>query len=336
MSKILVTGGAGYIGSFMVRELASKGFDVIILDNLSCGHREAIKDFRLEEIDLVSQKDKLDTLLSSEKFDGVIHMASFIQMGESFIDPQKYYQNNVVGFINLLDSMKKAGTNKIILSSSAGVYGNPVKVPILEDDPKNPLNPYGETKYIMERMLEDYDAAYGMKFISLRYFNAAGAALDGSIGEAHPEESHLIPNIIKKALKGEEIEIFGNDYQTPDGTNVRDYIHVLDLVETHSIAMQKLLGGSNSNFFAQSGIYNVGIGQGYSNKEVIDMVKNVTGLNLNIKYSGRRAGDADALYASIDKIKRDFDWSPKYGLKEIIESSYAWHKTHPNGYANMD
>jgi UDP-glucose 4-epimerase len=326
MSKILVTGGAGYIGSFMVRELASKGFDVTILDNLSCGHREAVKDFRLEEIDLVSQKDKLDSLMSSEKFDGVVHMASFIQMGESFVNPEKYYQNNVLGFMNLLSAMKKAGTNKIILSSSAGVYGNPVKVPIEESDPKNPLNPYGETKYIMERMLEDYDAAYGIKFMSLRYFNAAGAALDGSIGEDHFEESHLIPNIIKKALKGEEIEIFGQDYKTPDGTNIRDYIHILDLVEAHSIAMQKLLDGSNSNF------YNAGIGQGYSNKEVIDMVKNVTGMNLDIKYGPKRAGDADALYASIDKIKKDFNWSPKYGLKKIVESAYLWHKNHPAGY----
>jgi UDP-glucose 4-epimerase len=330
MKKILVTGGAGYIGSFMVRGLQSKGFDPIILDNLSQGHKESVKDFRLEQIDLVTQKDKLDSLLSSEKFDGVIHVASFIQMGESFVNPAKYYENNVVGFLNLLASMKKAGTNKIIISSSAGVYGNPVKVPIEEDDPKNPLNPYGETKYIMERMLEDYDAAYGMKFISIRYFNAAGGALDGSIGEDHPGESHLIPNIIKKALKGEEVEIFGNDYKTPDGTNVRDYIHVLDLVETHSIAMQKLLDGANSNF------YNAGIGRGYSNKEVIDMVRTVTSLDLKIKYGPKRAGDADALYASIDKIKKDFGWSPKYGLKEIIESAYLWHKNHPQGYANMD
>ena len=326
MQKILVTGGAGYIGSFMVRELQSKGFDVVILDNLSCGHKDAVQGFRLEEIDLVSQKDKLDSLLSSEKFNGVVHMASFIQMGESFVNPEKYYRNNVIGFINLLGSMVKNKVSNIILSSSAGVYGNPVKVPIEESDPKNPLNPYGETKYIMERMLEDYDAAYGLKFMSLRYFNAAGAALDGSIGEAHPEESHLIPNIIKKALKGEEIEIFGSDYQTPDGTNVRDYIHVLDLVETHSIAMQKLLGGAESNF------YNVGIGKGYSNKEVIDMVKNVTRLNLNIKYGARRSGDADALYASTLKIKKDFNWSPRYGLKEIVESAYLWHKSHPAGF----
>lgn len=330
MKKILVTGGAGYIGSFMVRELKSKGFDPVILDNLSQGHDLAVNGFRLEVIDLVTQKEKLDELLLSEKFDGVIHMASFIQMGESYANPAKYYENNVLGFMNLLDSMRKSGTNKIIISSSAGVYGNPVKLPVLEDDPKNPLNPYGETKYIMERMLEDYDSAYGIKYIGLRYFNAAGAALDGVIGEDHPEESHLIPNIIKKALKGEEIEIFGNDYKTTDGTNVRDYIHVLDLTEVHSIAMQKLLDGAGSNFF------NAGIGRGYSNKEVMDMVKSVTGMELKIKYSERRPGDADALYASIDKIKLNFGWLPKYGLKEIIETAYLWHKNHPNGYGNMD
>ena len=330
MKKILVTGGAGYIGSFMVRELQTKGFESVILDNLSQGHDIAVAGFRLEIIDLVTQKSQLDDFLLSEKFDGVIHMASFIQMGESFVKPAKYYENNVLGFMNLLDSMKKAGTNKIIISSSAGVYGNPVKLPIAEDDPKNPLNPYGETKYIMERMLEDYDAAYGMKFMAIRYFNAAGAALDGSIGEDHPGESHLIPNIIKKALKGEEIEIFGNDYKTPDGTNIRDYIHVLDLTEAHSIAMQKLLDGAGSNF------YNAGIGKGFSNKEVIDMVKKVTGLDLKIRYGQRRAGDADALYASIDKIKQDFTWQPKYGLKEIVETAYQWHKNHPEGYANID
>ena len=303
MKKILVTGGAGYIGSFMVRELKNKGFDVVILDNLSQGHKESVKDFRLEQIDLVTEKDKLDTFLKEEKFDGVVHMASFIQMGESFTNPAKYYKNNVGGFINLLDSLREAGTNKIIVSSSAGVYGNPSKVPIEEIDPKNPLNPYGETKYIMERMLEDYDEAYGIKFMAIRYFNAAGANLDGNIGEDHPEESHLIPNIIKKALASEEIEIFGKDYDTPDGTCIRDYIHVLDLTETHSMAMQRLLDGQKSN------IYNAGIGRGYSNKEVLEMVKSVTGLTLNVKYVERRPGDAGALYASIDKIKKDFSSS---------------------------
>ena len=330
MAKILVTGGAGDIGSFMVRELQNKGFEVVILDNLSQGHKGAIKDFRLEVIDLVKEKEKLDTLFTSEKFDGVVHMAGFIQMGESYRDPAKYYKNNVYGFMNLLDSMQKGGVNKIIISSSAGVYGNPVKLPIEESDPKNPLNPYGETKYILERMLEDYDAAYGMKFISIRYFNAAGAALDGSIGEDHPEESHLIPNIVKKALGGKEIEIFGSDYKTPDGTNVRDYIHVLDLVEAHSIAMQKLMDGAESN------VYNAGIGRGYSNKEILDTVKEIAGVDLKIKFVSRRPGDADALFASIEKIKKDFSWQPKYGLKEIVETAVLWHRNHPSGYANMD
>lgn len=330
MAKILVTGGAGYIGSFMVRELQNKGFEVVIADNLSQGHKEAVTDYRLEEIDLVSQKDKLDSLLTSEKFDGVIHMASFIQMGESYKDPAKYYENNVYGFMNLMDSMRIGHVNNLIISSSAGVYGNPVKLPIEEDDPKNPLNPYGETKYILEKMAEDYDMAYGIKFMSIRYFNAAGAALDGCIGEDHPLESHLIPNIVKKALKDEEIEIFGNDYDTPDGTNVRDYIHVLDLVETHSIAMQKLLGGANSNF------YNAGIGHGYSNKEILDAVRRELGTELKIKYGPRREGDANALFASIEKIKKDFSWSPKYGLTEIVKTAVLWHKNHPSGYANMD
>ena len=330
MAKILVTGGAGYIGSFMVRELQNKGFEVVILDNLSQGHKGAIKDFRLEVIDLVKEKEKLDTLFTSEKFDGVVHMAGFIQMGESYRDPAKYYKNNVYGFMNLLDSMQKGGVNKIIISSSAGVYGNPVKLPIEENDPKTPLNPYGETKYILERMLEDYDAAYGIKFISIRYFNAAGAALDGSIGEDHPKESHLIPNIVKKALEGEEIEIFGSDYKTPDGTNVRDYIHVLDLVEAHSIAMQKLMDGAESN------VYNAGIGRGYSNKEILDTVKEIAGVDLKIKFVSRRPGDADALFASIEKIKKDFSWQPKYGLKEIVETAVLWHRNHPSGYANMD
>lgn len=326
MKKILVTGGAGYIGSFMVRELRSKGFEPVILDNLSQGHDVAVAGFRLEIIDLVTQKDRLDDFLLSEKFDGVIHMACFIQMGESYADPAKYYENNVLGFMNLLDSMRKSGTNKIIISSSAGVYGNPVRLPIAEDDPKNPLNPYGETKYIMERMLEDYDAAYGMKFMSIRYFNAAGAAADGSIGEDHPGESHLIPNIIKKALKGEEIEIFGNDYKTPDGTNIRDYIHVLDLIETHTEALKKLLGGAKSNF------YNAGVGRGYSNLEVIQMIEKVIRKKMKIKFGPRREGDADSLYASIDKIKKDFNWSPKYSLEDIVRTAFEWHKKHPKGY----
>jgi UDP-glucose 4-epimerase len=326
MNKILVTGGAGYIGSFIVRELQNKGFEPVVLDNLSQGHSEAVAGFRLEKIDLVDEPEKLEALFAGEKFDGVVHMASFIQMGESYKNPEKYYRNNVTGFMNLLGAMVKNKVNRLILSSTAGVYGNPVGLPIKEDDPKNPLNPYGETKYIMERMLEDYDSAYGVKFISFRYFNAAGAALDGSIGEDHPEESHLIPNVIRKALSGEEVEVFGNDYNTPDGTNIRDYVHVLDIAASHALGMAKLLGGADSNF------YNIGLGRGLSNKEIIAETEKAMGTSIKVKYGPRRAGDADVLYASIEKIGKDLGWQPKYGLTEIIDSAYKWHKGHPKGY----
>lgn len=325
--KILVTGGAGYIGSFMVRCLKEKGFEVIIADNLSQGHIESVKGFDVRQIDLVTEKEKLNELFEKEGFSGVIHMASFIQMGESFKNPSKYFNNNLIAALNVMDAMVKSKVSNFILSSSAGVYGNPESLPIKEEDKRNPVNPYGETKYMIERMLECYDKAYGLKFMAIRYFNAAGAALDGSIGEDHPEESHLIPLIIKAGLKSEKFTVFGNDYETNDGTCIRDYIHVLDLVETHEIALRKLLGGSESNF------YNAGVGRGYSNNEVVEMVKKVTGLSINVEYGPRREGDADSLYASIDKIKKDFIWQPKYGLKEIIETSYMWHKSHPMGYS---
>lgn len=330
MNKILVTGGAGYIGSFMVRELKAKGFEPVILDNLLQGHKEAVKDFRIEKIDLVTEKEKLDKLLSLEKFDGVVHMASLIQMGESYKDPAKYYRNNVVGFMNLLESMKDNGVMNIILSSTAGVYGNPERVPIQEDDVKNPLNPYGETKYILERMLEDYDIAYGIKFMALRYFNAAGAAIDGSIGEAHLNESHIIPKIIESVLKDQEFTLFGDDYKTFDGTCVRDYVHVLDLCKAHSIALSSLFNGSKSNF------YNIALGNGYSNKQIVETIEKVSGKKIKVKILPRREGDADALFASNDKIKKELNWQPKYTLKEIVESAYKWHSTHPNGYANME
>ena len=326
MEKILVTGGAGYIGSFMVRCLKEKGFEVIIADNLSQGHIESVKDFDVREIDLATEKEKLNELFEKEKFSGVVHMAGFIQMGESFANPSKYFQNNLMSALNVMDAMIKNKVSNFILSSSAGVYGNPESLPIKEEDKKEPLNPYGETKYMIEKMLKWYDQAYGLKFISIRYFNAAGAALDGSIGEDHPEESHLIPLIIKAGLKGDKFTIFGNDYKTPDGTCIRDYIHVLDLVETHGIALKKLLEGNKSDF------YNAGVGRGYSNNEVVEMVRKVTELNINLEYGPRREGDADSLYASTDKIKKDFDWTPKYSLEDIINAAFEWHKKHPKGY----
>ena len=324
--KILVTGGAGYIGSFMVRELKNKGFEPVIADNLSQGHEKAIEGFPLVRIDLVSEREKLEKLFAFEKFSGVIHMASFIQMGESFKNPGKYYHNNLNAALNVLEMMAKYKVSNFILSSSAGVYGNPEHLPIKEEDRREPCNPYGETKYMIERMLASFDQAFGIKFVAIRYFNAAGAALDGSIGEDHPQDSHLIPLATKAAIEGREFQIFGDNYNTSDGTCVRDYIHVLDLVETHSLALKKLMAGAQSNY------YNAGVGQGYSNKEIIEMIKKVTSLDFKVNVGPRRQGDADVLFASIDKIKKDFGWQPKYGLKEIIETAYQWHKSHPKGY----
>ncbi len=324
--KILVTGGAGYIGSFIVRDLKSKGFKPVIVDDLSSGHRGAVSGFELHRINLVREKEKLERLFAKNKFSGVVHMASFIQMGESFRNPFKYFENNLISAINLFETMLKHRVLNIVFSSSAGVYGEPEELPIKEDQTKNPLNPYGETKYEIEKMMLWGQKAHGLNFAAIRYFNAAGAALDGSIGEDHPEESHLIPNLIKAAIEGKEMTIFGNDYKTKDGTCIRDYIHVLDLAEAHSLAMRALIKGGKSGF------YNAGVGRGYSNKEVIEMIKGVTGLPLKVKYGPRRPGDAAALYASTDKIKRELSWKPKYGLKEIIETAYSWHKAHPKGY----
>ncbi len=325
MNKILVTGGAGYIGSFIVRELKSEGFDVLIVDNLSQGHREAVAGFDLREVDLVTEKEKLDEILSKEKIDGVIHMASFIQMGESFKNPGKYFRNNLMAGVNLLESMKDHGVGKIVFSSSAGVFGTPKSLPIREDDPKDPENPYGETKLMIEKMLAWYDKAYAIKSISIRYFNAAGAAMDGSIGEDHPSESHIIPLIMRAALGGEEFTIFGNDYKTPDGTCIRDYIHVLDLAKSHTLALRALVDGGESK------AYNAGIGKGYSNLEIVKETQKVAG-KFKWKFGPRRQGDADSLYADNTKIKAELGWEPKYGLKEIIESAYKWHKSHPEGY----
>jgi UDP-glucose 4-epimerase len=326
MNKILVSGGAGYIGSFMVRHLAESGFEPVIVDNLVSGHKEAVKGFKLIELDLAKEKEKLQELFKEEKFNGVIHMASYIQMGESFRNPSKYFENNLIAAINVLNAMAQNNVSNFILSSSAGVYGNPVHLPIEESDPKNPLNPYGETKYIIERMLPWYDKAHALKYMCIRYFNAAGAALDGEIGEDHSEESHLIPLAMKAALSGKEFTVFGKDYKTPDGTCVRDYIHVLDLVKAHSLALKALLSGTESNYF------NAGVGKGYSNKEIVDMIEKVTGKKIKLTYGERRQGDADSLFAANAKIKKELSWEPKYGLKEIIQSAYKWHSSHPEGY----
>ena len=324
--KVLVAGGAGYIGSFIVRDLVAEGFEVVIVDNLSSGHKDAVKDFKLVELDLLTDFEKLNELFKKEKFDAVIHMASYIQMGESFKNTVKYFENNLISFINLSKAMVKNNVSKIVFSSSAGVYGNPTRVPIIETDDVGPTNPYGETKLEIERMLQWLDKAHEIKSMSIRYFNASGAALDGSIGEDHPEESHLIPLMITKAMNDNELLVFGDDYDTPDGTCVRDYIHVLDLSKIHVIALKKLFEGSGSN------IVNAGLGQGYSILQTINLVKKITGLNVNYKVVDRRVGDAGELYASNEKIKKLFKWKPKYNLEDIIKSAYLWHTKNPKGY----
>jgi len=318
--KILVTGGAGYIGSFMVKRLLDKGDEVVVVDSLERGHKEVV-DGRAKLIvgDLLD-KDFVGKTLSEDRFDGVIHFAGLISMGESMRDPYIYFDHNVCGSLNLIEELVKNGQNNIIFSSTAGVYGNPVKIPIPEDHPKNPENPYGESKLMVERILYWYSKTKNLNAIALRYFNAAGAALDGSVGEQHDPESHIIPNIMKAAKSGKQFKLFGNDYNTKDGTCVRDYIHVLDLVEAHILALDKLQ--KDSGFYA----YNVGTGNGYSNKEVVDMVKKITGINFEVIESERRLGDADTLVADVTKIKTELGFSPQYSdLETIVNSAWKWH-----------
>ncbi len=325
-NKVLVTGGAGYIGSFIVRQLQSEGYEPVIVDNLVAGHKEAIEGFTLEKLDIYSEKDKLNEVFQKHQPVGVIHMASYIQMGESFKDPSKYFHHNLETALNILDAMVGSNVKYFVFSSSAGVYGSPKEIPIKETDLKNPENPYGETKLMIERFLHWYEKAHDIKYMSIRYFNAAGAALDGSIGEDHPAESHLIPILISKAMSGQEATIYGGDYGTKDGTNVRDYIHVLDLAEAHTIALKALREGQPSES------YNCGTGVGYSNKEIVNMINKVTGLELRMTIGPRRPGDADSLVADVGKIKQNLGWSAKLGLEDIIKSAYAWHKSHPKGY----
>lgn len=324
--KILVTGGAGYIGSFIVRALKKAGYSPFIVDNLVSGHRDAVAGFPLEVIDLVKEKNKLKKVFEKNKFAGVIHMASFIQMGESFKNPGKYFENNLNSANNVLDCMAEFGVKKIVFSSSAGVYGTPRRLPINENDPKNPENPYGETKLMIEKMLGWFENAYAINSFSIRYFNAAGAELDGSLGEDHPQESHLIPLIIKRTINGEKITVYGDDYDTPDGTAVRDYIHVLDLADAHVRARTKLF---ESN---QSYQVNAGVGKGYSCLEIIKETEKVTGLSVNYEIGPRRLGDPAALYADNKKIKKLLAWNAKLDLGTIISSAYLWHKNHLGGY----
>ncbi len=319
--KILVTGGAGYIGSFMVKNLLERGYEVVVVDSLERGHKESVDQrAKFYEGNLLD-RSFVSKLFSENKFDAVIHFAGFISMGESVKNPYIYFQNNVFSSLNLMEEMVKTKTDNFIFSSTAGVYGNPQKLPIPEDHPKNPENPYGESKLMVEKIMDWYQKSHGLNSAALRYFNASGAALDASLGEKHNPETHIIPKIIEAILKNESFKLFGTDYKTKDGTCVRDYIHVLDLVEAHVLAIEKLL--KDKGFI----VYNVGTGNGYSNKEVIEMVKKVSGKTLTVEETGRRPGDAETLIADPSKIQNELNFSPKHSdLETIVKTAWQWHK----------
>lgn len=325
---ILVLGGAGYIGSHTVYELIDNGEDVVIIDNLLTGHKEAIHPKARFYKGDIRDREFLDDVFKKEKIDAVIHFAACSLVGESMEKPLKYYDNNLCGTKILLDSMVANGIDKIVFSSTAATYGEPEKVPILETDRTEPTNTYGETKLSMEKMFKWVGKAHGLRYVSLRYFNACGAHISGQIGEDHNPESHLIPLILQVPNgKREYISIFGDDYDTKDGTCVRDYIHVTDLAQAHILAVKYLQSGNESN------IFNLGNGVGFTVKEVIDTARKVTSHPIPAKITPRRAGDPAQLIASSEKAKEILGWKPEHNsLEEIISTAWNWHKNHPNGF----
>ena len=324
--RILVTGGAGYIGSHAVRLFLSRGHDVWVYDNLSMGHRAAVPAERLIVGDL-AETPRLDQALVAHRIEAVVHFAAFAYVGESVTQPAKYYQNNLVNTLNLLDAMRRLRIDRFVFSSTCATYGVPDKVPITEDEKQKPINPYGNTKLAVELALADYAAAYNWGFAALRYFNAAGASPAGDIGEDHEPETHLIP-LVLQAIMGQRpaITVFGSNYPTPDGTCIRDYIHVDDLAEAHLLALEHLTPGKHLR-------YNLGTGRGYSVREVIHLAEEVTGQRVPVQEGPRRAGDPPALVASAEKIQHELGWRPRYtDLRSILETAWNWHRLHPKGY----
>jgi UDP-glucose-4-epimerase len=326
---VLVTGGAGYIGSHAVAALAERGEEIVVVDNLQQGHREAVVEGKLYVGDL-RDAEFMDTVFKENKIDAVIHFAANSLVGESMTNPAKYYHNNVYGTLCLLEKMIEHDVKKIVFSSTAATYGEPENVPIDEFDRTLPTNTYGETKLAMEKMMKWFDVAHGLKYVSLRYFNAAGAHASGKIGEDHSPETHLIPIVLQAALgQRPHISVFGDDYATPDGTCIRDYIHVSDLADAHVLAVDKLRQGSDS------AIYNLGNGQGFSVKEVIEIARKVTEREIKAVIEPRRAGDPATLVASSARARKELGWNPsRANLEDIIRSAWNWHVNHPNGYSN--
>ena len=317
--RVLVVGGAGYIGSHMVKHLTTAGVDVITLDNLSYGYRDAVKYGDLIEGDL-GDADLLDRVFSEHPFDAVMHFAAFIQVGESVQKPAMYYRNNVVNTMALLDAMVRHGVEHFIFSSTAAIFGEPEYTPIDEQHPKRPINPYGRSKLMVEQILEDYDTAYGLKSTCMRYFNAAGADPDGELGERHVPETHLIPLILQAASgRRADIRVFGDDYPSEDGTCVRDYIHINDLCAAHSLGLEHMRRSG------QSARYNLGNGNGFSVRQVIDSARKVTGRDIRVSIEPRRAGDPAVLVADATLARRELDWQPRYAdLDTIIETAWQW------------
>lgn len=319
MEKILVVGGAGYIGSHMVRQLLAKGYNVMILDNFSTGYRQLVTGGEVVEGQL-GDSGLLDGIFSENNISAVMHFAAYSLVGESMHKPLKYYENNVAETVTLIDAMVRHNVLRFIFSSTAAVYGEPEAIPIAEDHPCKPTNPYGASKLTVERILSDCDTAHGLKSIRLRYFNAAGADASGHIGEMHDPESHLIPLVLKSAMTRSPIKVFGTDYPTPDGTCLRDYVHVTDLAQAHLLALQALMDG------APSTAYNLGNSVGYSVREVIEVAAKVTGKEIPVTEDARRPGDPAVLVADADKIKQALGWQPAYeALETIVETAWRWH-----------
>ncbi|HBD96285.1 MAG: UDP-glucose 4-epimerase GalE [Spirochaetes bacterium GWF1_31_7] len=316
---VLVAGGAGYIGSHISKMLTKRGYSVIVLDNLSHGYKEAVKYGEFIEGD-ISDKVLVDSIFKKYSISAVMHFCAFIEVGESVVDPEKYYINNVSNTITLIEMMRKNNVNNFIFSSTAATYGNPVKIPIEEDDLKQPINPYGMSKLMIENVLDDYDKAYGFKSIRFRYFNASGADPECEIGERHQPETHLIPLILQAASGSRDsIKIYGTDYPTDDKTAVRDYVHVNDLADAHIRGLEYLLKTGTTNYF------NLGSGTGYSVKEVIDMVKKCTGKEFKVIETERRAGDPPFLVAQSEKAKEILGWGVTYSLEDIVKTAWNWH-----------
>ncbi|MBC1424759.1 UDP-glucose 4-epimerase GalE [Listeria seeligeri] len=326
--SIIVLGGAGYIGSHAVAELVNRGYNVVVVDNLKTGHKEAIHEKAKFYQGDIRDKDFLSSVFERETVDGVIHFAASSLVGESMEEPLQYLNNNVYGTQILLEVMEQFGVKNIVFSSSAATYGEPERVPITESMPTNPESTYGDTKLIMEKMMKWCDKAHGMKYVALRYFNVAGAKSDGIIGEDHQPESHLVPIILQVALgQREKLAIYGDDYNTPDGTCIRDYVHVEDLIDAHIRSLEYLENGGESN------IFNLGSSKGFSVQEILGAARSVTGKTIPAEVVARRAGDPGTLIAASDKARDVLGWEPTYtDIKDIIATAWKWHESHPNGY----